>query len=69
MNVVASFPVARAAEVPVREPVNAPEHLKALDIGVQAEEEIPAKSVFLILIIVETCDQVVPGKVQNLKPH
>ncbi len=46
-----------------------PEHLKALDIGVQTEEEIPAKSLFLVLLIMEASDQVIPGKVENLKPH
>lgn len=46
-----------------------PEDLKALDIGLQTDEEIPAKSLFLVLIIVEASDQVIAGKVENLKPH
>ncbi len=58
-----------AVEAPVRNSMNTPEHLMALDIGVQADEKIPAKSLFLILIIMEASDQIIPGKVEDWKPH
>jgi len=59
----------RSVEIPVRLPMNATKQLKALDVRVEADQEIATQPLLFILIKLEALDQVIPGKVKNLKPH
>jgi hypothetical protein len=56
-------------EAEIRLPMNATKQPEALDVGVEIGQEITAKSLLFILLEMETLDQVVPGEVENLKPH
>ena len=49
--------------------MHATENLEALDVGLQVDQEIPAQSPLFVVIEMETLDQVVPGEVEDLKPH
>jgi hypothetical protein len=50
-------------------PMDATEPLKALDIRIQVDQEITTESRLFILIEIKALDQVVLGKIKNLKPH
>ena len=56
-------------EASVHLPMDATEQLEALDVGVEVDQEIPAQSPLFILIEMEAIDQVVPGEVEDVKPH
>jgi hypothetical protein len=49
--------------------LDATEQLEALDVGVKVDQEIPAQSLLLVLIEMETLNQVIPGQVEDLQPH
>ena len=59
----------RPVEAPIYFPMDATEQPEALDVGIQVDQEIIAKSLLFVLIKMEALDQVVPGQVENLEPH
>lgn len=54
---------------PIDLPVNSSENLEALDVRIEVDQEIIAKPLFAFFVKMVSLDQVVPGNVENLKPH